>query len=206
MVALLADLRREMNGAVVDSMRDKGIEYPLSYGVSIPTIRALARPLAPDDELARLLYRQEVRELKLAALSIASPESVTAGELPFWAAGIVTVEMAENAAAVLICRSAAARDAAREWLRSDDPLLRYAAMLVGSRCEIPLAELLPPLGDALASVPEGLEAVTAHGAAVLLAARGAANDSEREAARAFIYSLPQSSLRDRIEAEAGWQL
>ena len=43
MVALLGELRREMNGAVVDSMREKGIEYALSYGVSIPTVRALAR-------------------------------------------------------------------------------------------------------------------------------------------------------------------
>ena len=73
MVALLGELRREMNGAVVDSMREKGIEYALSYGVSIPTIRALARQYAPDDELARLLYQQQVRELQLAALTIASP-------------------------------------------------------------------------------------------------------------------------------------
>ena len=54
MVTLLGELRREMNGAVVDSMREKGIEYALSYGVSIPTVRALARQYAPDDELARL--------------------------------------------------------------------------------------------------------------------------------------------------------
>lgn len=206
MVALLADLRREMNGAVVDSMRDKGIVYPLSYGVSIPTIRALARPLAPDDELARLLYRQEVRELRLAALSIAAPESVTAEELPFWAGGITTVEMAENAATVLICRSAAAADAVRLWLRSDDALLRYAAMLTGARCTIGIEELLQPLGDALAAIPDSLEFVTAHGAAVLLAARGSDSDTARSAARAFIDRLPPSTLRDRIEDEAGWQL
>ena len=90
MVALLGELRREMNGAVVDSMREKGIEYALSYGVSIPTIRALARQYAPDDELARLLYQQQVRELQLAALSIASPESVTEEELPFWAKAVTT--------------------------------------------------------------------------------------------------------------------
>lgn len=207
MVALLGELRREMNGAVVDSMREKGIEYALSYGVSIPTIRALARQYAPDDELARLLYQQQVRELQLAALSIASPESITADELPFWAKAVTTVEMAENVATVLIARTKVAEVAAREWLAADNALLRYAAMLIGGRCnELKISDIADTLTKALSNIPIGLEVVTAHGAAVLLGACGVRSEEERVAARAFIDALPEGSLRERIDDEAGWQL
>lgn len=207
MVALLGELRREMNGAVVDSMREKGIEYALSYGVSIPTIRALARQYAPDDELARLLYQQQVRELQLAALTIASPKSVTEEELPFWAQAVTTVEMAENVATVLIGRTAVAEVAVREWLKSENGVLRYAAMLAGGRCnKLNINDIAELLAQALAGVPVGLEVVTAHGAAVLLGTCGARSEEQRTAARAFIDALPEGSLRERIEDEAGWQL
>lgn len=207
MVALLGELRREMNGAVVDSMREKGIEYALSYGVSIPTVRALARQYAPDDELARLLYQQQVRELQLAALSIAVPRNVTIDELPFWAKAVTTVEMAENVATVLIARTKIAKEAVGEWLAADNALLRYAAMLVGGRCnDLNINDIATVLADALKSVPAGLEVVTAHGAAVLIGACGSRSEEQRVAAREFIDSLPESSLRARIEDEAGWQL
>ena len=207
MVALLGELRREMNGAVVDSMREKGIEYALSYGVSIPTVRALARQYAPDDELARLLYQQQVRELQLAALSIAVPENVTIDELPFWAKAVTTVEMAENVATVLIARTKIAKEAVGEWLSADNALLRYAAMLVGGRCnDLNINDIATALTDALKSVPAGLEVVTAHGAAVLIGACGSRSEEQRVAAREFIEALPEGSLRERIEDEAGWQL
>lgn len=207
MVALLGELRREMNGAVVDSMREKGIEYALSYGVSIPTVRALARQYAPDDELAKLLYQQQVRELQLAALSIAEPGNVTIDELPFWAKAVTTVEMAENVATVLIARTKIAKEAVGEWLAADNALLRYAAMLVGGRCnDLNINDIATVLADALKSVPAGLEVVTAHGAAVLIGACGSRSEEQRVAAREFIDSLPESSLRARIEDEAGWQL
>ena len=207
MVALLGELRREMNGAVVDSMREKGIEYALSYGVSIPTVRALARQYAPDEELARLLDQQQVRELQLAALSIAVPENVTIDELPFWAKAVTTVEMAENVATVLIARTKIAKEAVGEWLSADNALLRYAAMLVGGRCnDLNINDFTTALADALKSVPAGLEVVTAHGAAVLIGACGSRSEEQRVAAREFIDALPEGSLRERIEDEAGWQL
>ena len=71
MVALLRELRRERNGAVADSMRYYGTPYGLNYGVSLPTLRRIARAEAPDHGFARYLYRQDVRELRLAALHIA---------------------------------------------------------------------------------------------------------------------------------------
>lgn len=90
MVALLRELRRERNGAVADSMRYYGTPYGLNYGVSLPTLRRIARAEAPDHGFARYLYRQDVRELRLAALHIvrralrrrSSPHGPQASSIP----------------------------------------------------------------------------------------------------------------------------
>ena len=107
MVALLRELRRERNGAVADSMRYYGTPYGLNYGVSLPTLRRIARAEAPDHGFARYLYRQDVRELRLAALHIACPACFTPEEFPAWAAGIVNSEIAEEAAFALLSRAEA---------------------------------------------------------------------------------------------------
>ncbi len=124
MAHLLGELRREMNGAVVGSMRYYGGEYGLNYGVSIPTIRTMGRAESEDHIFARYLYQQEVRELKLISLWIASPEMVGA-ELDFWSRGIVNSEIAEEAAFVLMGRV----DGIEEWLNSESELLQYCAVL-----------------------------------------------------------------------------
>lgn len=130
MASLLSQMRRQMNGAVVGGMRFYGAEYGLNYGVSIPTIRSIARAEVEchgiDHRFARQLYLQQVRELRLAALWMADSDEVL-GELAFWAEGVVNSEVAEEAAFALFCRIEG--EWVDEWLRGDDELLRYCAVM-----------------------------------------------------------------------------
>ena len=105
MAALLGRFRRERNGVVADTMQYRGKAYGLNYGVSLPTIRAVARAERPDSDFARFLYRQDVRELKLAAFWIADPVQVTSVEFSDWGEGIANSEMAEECAFALMSRS-----------------------------------------------------------------------------------------------------
>lgn len=90
MAALLGAFRRERNGAVADSMRLYGKPYGLNYGVSLPTLRTLARAEGTDHEFARYLYQQDVRCLRLAAFHIADPARFLPAEFAFWAADCST--------------------------------------------------------------------------------------------------------------------
>ena len=148
MVALLGELRRERNGAVADAMRCYGAPYGLNYGVSLPTLRKLARAETPDHDFARYLYLQEVRELRLAALHIARPESLTPDEFPAWAAGIVNSEVAEEAAFAFLSRSAALPALFDAWIADPNPLLRYAALHSAARSDLLTAAWIqaPPPG------------------------------------------------------------
>lgn len=132
MVALLGELRRERNGAVADAMCLCGKPYGLNYGVSLPTLRRIARAETPDHDFARYLYVQDVRELRLAALYIAQPERVTADEAAFWAAGIINSEVAEEASFALLSRVGVLPALFRNWITAS-PLLQYAALLAAAR-------------------------------------------------------------------------
>ena len=132
MVALLGELRRERNGAVADAMCLCGKPYGLNYGVSLPTLRRIARAETSDHDFARYLYVQDVRELRLAALYIAQPERVTMDEAAFWAAGIINSEVAEEASFALLSRVGVLPELFRSWITAS-PLLQYAALLAAAR-------------------------------------------------------------------------
>lgn len=149
MVALLRELRRERNGAVADTMGYYGAAYGLNYGVSLPTLRKLARAEHPDHDFARYLYRQDVRELRLAALHIARPDRLCADEFPAWAAGIVNSEIAEEAAFALLSRTEALPALFREWIASPDALLQYAALLAAARSPRLTVEWAAPAVEAV---------------------------------------------------------
>ena len=49
MVALLGAVRKQMNGAVLDTLRYYGADYGLNYGVAIHSLRETARETGRDD-------------------------------------------------------------------------------------------------------------------------------------------------------------
>lgn len=214
MAELLGRLKVEMNGAVSASMRERGIVYPLNYGVSIPTIRAVAAEYAPDHPLAQLLYRQEIRELKLAALTIADPGAITAGELDFWTSGVVNTEIAEHLASTLLGHSKAAVEAAERWLSSGNDLLRYTALLTWTKAlsiaksgnALPgnIGHIFDSLGDCLQSENRFVW----QGLAALLGRMASAIPESRAQIGALLDHTKAQGLpcAQHLTDELGWQI
>lgn len=145
---LIGLLRPNVNGAVVESMEELGIRYPRNWGVGLPAVRKAAGAFAPDHDLARFLYVQELRELRLSAFVIADPSAVTAEELDFWGNGAINTELVENLAFSLLSRTALATALVDKWLCADKPiLLQYAALLALARmvdsgnCDLSMQEM-----------------------------------------------------------------
>lgn len=134
MIALLRTLKVEMNGAVVEAMEARGLRYALSYGVSLPTIKSISSAYAPNHSLAQLLYRQDVRELRIAALYIAQPQMMTCDQADFWAQGVITSEIAEILAMTMLSKSPQAEAITSIWINSENELLNYAALMSAARC------------------------------------------------------------------------
>ena len=130
---LLYRLRKEMNGAALDTMRYFGADYGRNYGVQIYAIRNLAREIGTDHALAEYFYKQNIREAQLVALWIADAERVKAPDFDFWAEGIINSEVAEQASHALFSRIADISELLAEWCASDNALLAYCALLAAAR-------------------------------------------------------------------------
>jgi len=130
---LLFRLRKEMNGAALDTMRYFGADYERNYGVQIYAIRNLAREIGTDHELAEYFYTQNIREVRLVALWIADAERVATPDFDFWASGIINSEVAEQASHALLSRIADVAELLQRWSSSDNALLAYCALLSAAR-------------------------------------------------------------------------
>ena len=130
---LLFRLRKEMNGAALDTMCYFGADYERNYGVQIYAIRNLAREIGSDHALAKYFYTQNIREVRLVALWIADAEQVGVADFDFWASGIINSEVAEQASHSLLSRISCVAELLTEWCASDNALLAYCALLAASR-------------------------------------------------------------------------
>lgn len=130
---LLFRLRKEMNGAALDTMRYFGADYERNYGVQIYAIRNLASEIGTDHTLAKYFYTQSIREVRLVALWIADASNVESSDFDFWADGIINSEVAEQAAHALLSKIEPVSELLKCWCSSDNALLAYAALLSAAR-------------------------------------------------------------------------
>ncbi len=65
--AIRKDLRLSMDGILSTSMRDKGVDYKLNFGVTTPQLREIAKKYTIDKDLAEALWKENVRELRILA-------------------------------------------------------------------------------------------------------------------------------------------
>lgn len=205
MAALLGRFRRERNGVVADTMQYWGKAYGLNYGVSLPTIRAVARAERPDSDFARFLYRQDVRELKLAAFWITDPIQVASAEFSDWGEGIANSEMAEECAFALMSRSPRGDEWGRAWCDTGNELLGYAGLLALSR--IPhsdFSSLVPVLRRLVVTYPESN--LVAQGVVALLAAIMTNPAVQRRDIEIFLSSLGPGKTARYIGEEMTWRL
>lgn len=129
---LFKELKVEMNGAVVSSMKDHGTDYHLTYGVTVTTIKKVAQPYFPNHDLAAVLLGQDIRELRLSAVFIDDPKRLDKGAMHLWAGVFTTVEMVEQSTMNLLWHSPIAYEMSCLWITDQRPLyVKAAAMIMG---------------------------------------------------------------------------
>ena len=85
-----------MNGVISTSMRQKGMNYKLIFEIPIPEIKHIAAAHEPDAELARALWKEDVREMKILATLLFPAGSMTQEEALAWMREIPYPEIAEQ--------------------------------------------------------------------------------------------------------------
>lgn len=207
MLALLGRLRREMHGEVSVAMCYYGKSYGLNYGVSLHTLRSIAREEVQNYEFAKYLFKQDVRELRLSALTIAEPEYIVIDDLNSWSGGIVNSEIAEEAAQQLFSKvePTLLRQIFKLWIASESALLVYCALLSASRSSG--VEQVVEVSDILDIVERHPDhRLLAKGVVNLLVALSSRGAEHKIAVKEVLKALPSSASTDYIIEEIEWQI
>ena len=194
MIALLGRVRKEMNGAVSESMANDGESYGLNYGVSIATLREIAAKETPDHDFAKYLYQQQVRELRLIACHLAEPKKVDIHDFPFWSRGIRNPELAEELAFALLSR-----------IYDINSLISYAALMAASRNKRTLSEVaFIAIEKAVKANPTSRN--IAHGVVALVCYIAANDKSVKVGIPALLESIPDCPVKEYVSEELAWRL
>lgn len=202
MVALLGKIRKQMNGAVLDTFRYYGAKYGMNYGVALHSLRDMAREIGCDDELAHFLFRQQVRELQIIALWIADAEAVTEKEFDFWANGLINSELAEQAAQGLLSKITPIDTLVERWCGSGNELLAYAALLAASRSDKISINILQSSVNKVVTAFADNHLAT-QGVVALL---GNKIESHRAVVESILTTLPDNRSAAVVREEIAWRL
>ncbi len=135
--------RLMMDGAVAQSMRDKGLNYHLNWGATIPRLQAKADELknksqsskfqVPSSKLAIELWKENVRECKILASLLMPADEILPEVVDIWQEQIPSQEIAEQLAFNLYQHLPFAAEKAYQWIASDKPLYQLCGFHVLSR-------------------------------------------------------------------------
>ena len=112
--------RQMMDGAVAQSMRDKGLNYHLNWGATLPRLKEMAEEIANSQyDLAIALWKENVRECKILATMLMPADKMLPEVVDIWMEQIPSQEIAEQVAFNLWQHLPFAPEKAYQWIASD---------------------------------------------------------------------------------------
>lgn len=141
---LLKDIKKQlrlfMNGAVSQSMREKGLVYKLNFGVDLPRIKSIAERYEKEHSLAQVLWKEDIRECKILAGLLQPIDSFCPEIADIWAEGICNSEIAELTCMNLFQHLPYAPAKSFQWIASEKEYVQICGFLT-------IARLLVRKGD-----------------------------------------------------------
>jgi hypothetical protein len=125
--------RLMMDGSVAQSMREKGVDYHLNWGATLPRLREKAEEIGQNYDLAIALWKENVRECKILATMTMPPTEILPEVVDIWMEQTETIEIAEQAAMNLYQFLPYAPMKAYEWIASDKAMYQLCGFHVLSR-------------------------------------------------------------------------
>ena len=111
-----------MNGVASQSMRQKGLDYKVNWGVALPHLREMAADYQPSYSLAVELWKENIRECKILATMLMPPAEMPEQLVELWMEQTKSQEIAEMAVFNLYQHLDYAPQMAFRWIASDDSI------------------------------------------------------------------------------------
>lgn len=115
-----------MNGVASQSMRQKGLEYKVNWGVALPHLREMAAEYHPSYSLAVELWKENIRECKILATMLMPPAEMPEQLVELWMEQTKSQEIAEMAVFNLYQHLDYAPQMAFRWIASEKSIYQLS--------------------------------------------------------------------------------
>lgn len=127
------DLRLAMNGVVSSSMRDKGMNYKMNFGVDVPRIKKIAEKYEPSAALAKELWKLDVRELKILSTMLYPVDEFKMENADEWVDEIPNQEIREHLCRNLLQELHYADELVQKWTSDSNHMVRLTGYWLYTR-------------------------------------------------------------------------
>ena len=127
---VLDHLRSLENPTNRQGMKRFGINTEHALGISMKTLRGVARSYRKDHELALSLWESGLHEARLLAVLIDDPRQLGEEQLEEWVADIQSWDLCDQACSNLFDKWPGAYHKAREWSQRDEEFVKRAGFVL----------------------------------------------------------------------------
>ncbi len=128
---VLDDLKSHANPANVEGMARFGIRSQNTvYGISVPILREMAKPLRKNHALAQGLWESGVHEARLLACLVEDPKQVTEAQAETWAASFDTWDICDQCCLNVLSKTPFAYAKAHEWSAREAEFVKRAGFVL----------------------------------------------------------------------------
>ncbi|MCU0641408.1 MAG: DNA alkylation repair protein [Candidatus Margulisbacteria bacterium] len=127
---IVALLKKQENPRNIAGMARFGIRAKNTLGISIPVLRALAKKIGKDHQLAFQLWRTEIHEARLLAGFIADPKLVTAKQMDSWVRDFDSWDICDQVCSNLFDKTPWAYQKAKQWVKDKREYVRRAGFVM----------------------------------------------------------------------------
>ena len=120
-------LRAQADPEALDGMARFGIQIDQRLGLSIPTLRKIAKEVPHDHQLALELWESGIQEARILASMIDNPEDATEEQLEKWVKDFNSWDICDQVCDNLFEKTRFAWDKAREWSTREEVFVKRAA-------------------------------------------------------------------------------
>jgi 3-methyladenine DNA glycosylase AlkD len=128
--AIISEMRRKADPAAVEGMARFGISSKNTLGLSIPTVRGMARKIGIDHQTAQSLWRSGIHEARILAAFVDDPSKVTEEQMERWVSEFDSWDVCDQVCSGLFDKTSFAHGKALEWSRREEEFVKRAGYVL----------------------------------------------------------------------------
>jgi 3-methyladenine DNA glycosylase AlkD len=134
---VIANLKQHANAKAVEGMGRFGIRPAHALGISIPTLRKMAREIGRNQALTVALWASGIHEARILASMIAEPQLICVELMEAWVNDFDAWDVCDQVCGNLFDKTPYAYQKAKEWCQQEKVFVRRAGFVLMAQLAVP---------------------------------------------------------------------